>query len=97
MTTSSSNPVEVKILGKDYLISCPPEAESGLRDAAYQLDRKMREIKNSGNLFSTEKIAIVAALNLTYELREKSQDSLETRKAVSEMHEKIDSLLSNIR
>ncbi|PID41691.1 MAG: cell division protein ZapA [Proteobacteria bacterium] len=97
MKVTSPNPVEVKILDKDYLIACPPEAEGGLRDAAHQLDKKMREIKNEGSIFSTEKIAIMAALNLTYELLEKSRDSVETREAVSQMHEKIDLFLSDTR
>ncbi len=97
MTAKSTNTVDVKILDKDYLIACPADAENGLRNAAFQLDRKMREIKSGGKVFGTEKIAVMAALNLTYELIEQSQSNEVTHQTVTTMHEKIDALLANKR
>lgn len=88
--------VEVKILDKDYMIACPPEAEAGLRNAAMHLDKKMREIRASGKVFGAEKIAVMAALNLTYELTEHTQPSAETQKHMSDMNAKLDSILSSI-
>ncbi|WP_087460216.1 cell division protein ZapA [Oleiphilus messinensis] len=94
---SSPNTVEVKILDKEYLVACPHEAQDGLRKAAMHLDHKMREIRESGKVFGTEKIAVMAALNLTYELIEQSLSSSDTQKYVTEMNDKLDTILSNIK
>lgn len=93
---NEAKPVEVKILDKEYMIACPPEAELGLRNAAITLDRKMREIRSSGKVFGAEKIAVMAALNLTYELTENTQLSSDTKKHMSDMNAKLDSILSTI-
>lgn len=76
--------LEVKILDKEYLVSCPKDKQAELREASHQLDSKMREIKASGKIYGTERIAVMAALNLTYELMqnngsESSLASLEAR------------------
>ena len=97
MSATPPNTVEVKILDKEYLIACPADSESGLRNAALQNKKKMREIKSSGKVFGTEKIAVMAALNLTYELMEKSHNSTVTHQTVSSLHEKIDALLASSR
>ena len=64
----SEHAVRVTILGRDYPISCPPEEQSSLLDAGRFLDDKMREIKAGGNVVGLEKIAVMAALNITHEL-----------------------------
>ncbi|MCP5209440.1 MAG: cell division protein ZapA [Hahellaceae bacterium] len=93
---NEAKPVEVKILDKEYMIACPPAAELGLRNAAITLDRKMREIRSSGKVFGAEKIAVMAAINLIYELSESTQLSSETKKHMSDMNAKLDSILSTI-
>ena len=65
---SDNNTLEVKILEKDYLVSCPPEEQASLSFAASHLDKKMREIRSSGKVHGTERIAVMAALNITYEM-----------------------------
>jgi cell division protein ZapA len=89
--------VEVKILDKEYMIACPHDAESGLRAAADRLDSKMREIRSSGKVFGAEKIAVMAALNLTYELTANVHLSTQTQQHIAEMNKKLDSILSSIR
>ena len=66
----SSDPkaVEVKILDKEFLIACPQEEKEGLLQAADYLSDKMREIKSSGKVIGTDRIAIMAALNITHEM-----------------------------
>lgn len=63
-----SNTVTVTILDKDYTVACPPEQEDDLHTAARHLDREMREIRNSGRITGVERIAVMVALNLSYEL-----------------------------
>lgn len=60
----------VTILDKEYHLSCPEDKRMELQQAADYLDRMMREIRSSGKAIGVERIAVTAALNLTYELLE---------------------------
>lgn len=68
----SANTVTVKILDKDYQVACPPEQEQALIDAARHLDKKMRGVRDSGKVIGLERIAVMVALNTTYELLSQS-------------------------
>jgi len=59
---------KVRLLDKDYSVSCPPDEREMLRASAELLDGKMREIRDSGKIIGTERIAVMAALNLAHEL-----------------------------
>lgn len=66
---SEPNPlIKVQILGKEYPISCPEEEQHDLLIAARYLDEKMRQIRNTGRVIGTERIAVMAALNIAHEL-----------------------------
>ena len=62
------NTVTVHIMDKEYCISCPAEERSNLENAARYLDRKMREIRSSGKVIGADRVAVMAALNITHEL-----------------------------
>lgn len=66
--SSEPTPVEVKILEKEFLVACPAEEKESLLSAADYLSDKMREIRNSGKVIGTDRIAIMAALNITHEM-----------------------------
>lgn len=70
---SSSNSVTVQILDKEYSIICPPEERSNLVSAARYLDGKMREIRSSGKVIGADRIAVMAALNITHDLLHKEE------------------------
>lgn len=61
-------PERVRILDKEYVVACRPEEREALRDSARMLDQKMREIREGGKIVGTERIAVMAALNIAYEL-----------------------------
>lgn len=66
-----SNPtktLEVKILDRELRIACPVEERGELLDAVAYLDKRMREIRDAGKIASVERIALMAALNITHEL-----------------------------
>lgn len=63
-----SNTVVIRILDKEYQINCPPEEQDALIHSSQELDRRMRDIRRSGNVIGLERIAVMAALNLTYDL-----------------------------
>ncbi|MEA3303383.1 MAG: cell division protein ZapA [Pseudomonadota bacterium] len=65
---STPKPVSVTILGEEYLISCPPEEEGALQQSAELLDERMKEIRASGKVMNSERVAVMAGLNLSNEL-----------------------------
>jgi cell division protein ZapA len=85
--------VEVKILDKEYLVACPEEEQDALLQAARHLDIKMREIRSSGKVFGTERIAVMAALNITHELLERDTMSGAASSILNAMDEKLDNAL----
>lgn len=64
----SKQAVSVRILDKEYLVSCPDEERESLIDTARYLDRTMKEIRDSGKIVGAERIAVMAALNISHEL-----------------------------
>ncbi|MEY2701151.1 MAG: hypothetical protein RIQ52_1906 [Pseudomonadota bacterium] len=67
--TEEQRPVKVNILGKEYPIACSQDEQHDLLVAARDLDSRMRKIRDSGRVIGTERIAVLAALNLAYELQ----------------------------
>lgn len=65
---SAAKPVDVTILGREFTVSCTDAERSALMDAVSYLDAKMHEIRDSGKVVGVERIAIMAALNLSHEL-----------------------------
>lgn len=66
--------LNIKIMDKDYRVACPADQQATLEESAEFLNRRLDEIKNKGSIIGTERIAIMAALNLAHELLG-SQDS----------------------
>ena len=91
--SKQSTTVEVKILDKEYLVACPAEEQEALMRAARNLDSKMREIRTGGKVFGTERIAVMAALNMTHELLERDTMSDATSTLLKAMDSKLESAL----
>lgn len=60
--------VSVRILEKEYFVSCTHDERADLLDAAEFLNAKMREIRDSGKVVGLDRIAVMAALNMANEL-----------------------------
>ncbi|MCW3147564.1 cell division protein ZapA [Stutzerimonas stutzeri] len=92
------NTVTVHIMDKEYCISCPPEERSNLENAARYLDRKMREIRSSGKVIGADRVAVMAALNITHELLHKNDrldaEANSAREHVRMLLERVDSALA---
>lgn len=58
----------VRILDKEFRVACPEGQEQSLRDAAEYLDRQMRKIRQTGRVIGIERVAVMAALNISAEL-----------------------------
>ena len=93
--------VQVKILDKEYQVNCPPSDQEALLKSARYLDENMRRIKGRGNIHGAEKIAVMAALNITHDMLRKNRLINETRHVTSQqvkgLADKIDQALANSR
>ena len=63
--------LEVTILGQSYLLGCPEGGEVELLEAVGNVDREMSAIRDGGKVKARERIAVLAALNLAYQLAER--------------------------
>jgi len=97
-TTTS---VQVKILEKEYQINCPTTDQEALMKSAHYLDENMRKIKERGNIHGGEKIAVIAALNITHDMLKKNRLINETRhinaQQIKELEDKVDLALEKSR
>jgi cell division protein ZapA len=58
----------IHIMDKEYRIACGQDEYHGLLESAKIVDRKMREIRDSSKVIGTDRIAVMAALNIAHEL-----------------------------
>ncbi len=92
-----STMLDVSILGREYRVACRESERTELMQAVHYLDRRMREIREAGKIAGTERIAVMAALNIAHELlRSKgatgdtSFDSASIKRRISAMQSAID-------
>lgn len=74
MSKEPPKAVSVTILGKEYLIACNEDEKTELLSSASYLDKKMREIRDHGKVIGTDRIAVMAALNIAHELLHDKSD-----------------------
>jgi cell division protein ZapA len=75
---AQTSPVAVSILDREYLVACTAEERAGLIAAAAYLDGKMREVRNAARSATVDRVAVLAALNITHELLELKHKSSES-------------------
>jgi cell division protein ZapA len=68
MKSKSADGITIHVLDKEYKIACSEEERHDLQRSADYLDNKMREIRESGKIIGSDRIAVMAALNITHEL-----------------------------
>ena len=95
---SQANTVTLQILDKEYRIACPAEERDNLESAARYLNDKMREIRSSGKVIGPDRIAVMAALNITHELLHKQQqltsEAAAHRHQVRDLFERVEHALA---
>lgn len=91
---SEQKTLTVTILEREYRVACPVGQEPKLEQAAASLDRKMKEIRTTGKVFGIERIAVMAALNLTRELLDRNPDDGDADTAtLARLERRIDEVL----
>jgi cell division protein ZapA len=90
---SDTQGVDVNIMGREFKVACSDDEREGLITAVNYLDKKMREIRDTGKVVGVERIAIMAALNLAHELlttRSGGFDIGDFKRRIVSMQEQID-------
>ena len=70
--------IEVQILQQSYLLACPDGHESRLLEAVERVDTAMTRIRDAGKVRARERIAVLAALNLAFEIADREAADLAT-------------------
>jgi cell division protein ZapA len=90
--------LEVTILGQSYVLACPDGGERDLLEAVAMVDREMSAIRDAGKVKARERMAVLAALNLAYQLAEtpaaKTGDAGASADELKRLVERIDHALS---
>ena len=77
MNKPASKQIEVQIMGQSYLLACPVGGESALLDAVERVDTAMCRIRDAGKVKARDRIAVLASLNLAFELSQKETQQFE--------------------
>ena len=67
--------LEVQIMGQSYLLGCPEGGESRLLEAVQRVDSAMCKIRDNGKIKARDRIAVLASLNLAFDLTQREQPS----------------------
>ena len=79
-------------MAKEYRVACPPEEKKNLLASADLLNQKLNEIKQQGSVIGTERIAIMAALNMSHDVLHNKTVNTDH----SDLNQRIDSLSERI-
>ncbi|MFZ5502022.1 MAG: cell division protein ZapA [Pseudomonadota bacterium] len=95
---SNKNTLDIKILDRELRVACPVEEREELLDAVAYLNKKMSVIRDEGKIATFERIALMAALNITHELLTTKIghgfDVAEFKRRMSSMEAAIDASLA---
>ena len=64
--------LEVQIMGQSYLLGCPEGGQGRLLEAVERVDTAMCKIRDAGKVKARDRIAVLAALNLAFDVAERS-------------------------
>lgn len=88
--------MEVTIMGQSYLLGCPEGGEAALTAAVAQVDREMSAIRDAGKVKARERIAVLAALNLAYQLVEAPREAAASASAAPAASPEVDTLIKRL-
>jgi len=89
---SKNEPLTIVIMDKEYRIACPEDEKENLVASAALLNEKLAEIKQQGSVIGTERIAIMAALNMSHDIINNQSLTVEN----DDLNQRIDALSERI-
>ena len=78
--------LEVQIMGQGYLLGCPEGGEAKLLEAVERVDTAMCKIRDAGKVKARDRIAVLAALNLAFDLSERPAAAAAPRAAIAALN-----------
>ena len=94
----SAKTIEITLLGRSYKIACKEGERDALLEAVAYLDAKMGEIKKAGKVSGTDRIAVMAALNIAHEFLSMKVgngfDIGQARRRISSIEAKLDAAIA---
>ena len=90
----------IKVLEKEYRVACPPDEKESLIASATILNDKLMQIKSKGSVISTERIAVMAALNMSHEIlngKELVGEHADLNERIDSLSERIDNSMREIK
>lgn len=94
--TAGKETIHITVLGKEFAVACPEAERESLLKAARYLDARMQEGQRAGRPVAVERNAVMAALNMAYELlklREQTSNAGEWSTRIHALTEKVDLVL----
>ncbi len=92
---SSSEPVSIRILDREYTVGVSEDERASLTAAARMLESRMRELRGSNKMVAPDRLAVLTALNLAHELQQLRDDggrNNDAFKLLDEAHRMLDAL-----
>jgi cell division protein ZapA len=93
--------VSVKILEKEYQVNCPDEEVDELAASARYLDAQMRSIRDSGKVLGLDRMAVMAALNISHDLlklkNERNSVAANLERRAHDLTQRVDTALAEAK
>ena len=94
--------VTIQVLGREFRVACPEGEEKQLQHSVDFVNRRMKELRDTGKVTGNERIAIMAALNIAHEFLAvkpaktagSSVDGADFRRRIVSMQETLDTALA---
>ena len=99
---ADKNAMTVSLLGREFRVGVPEGEQKQLQASVDYLNRKMKEVRDTGKVVGNERIAIMAALNIAHEMMSnpgkaasaQSVDNTAIKRRILAMQETLDSALA---
>lgn len=89
--------LDVQIMGQSYLLGCPDGGDARLLEAVEKVDTAMCKIRDAGKVRARDRIAVLAALNLAFDLADqRTQPREDTPADTGETAQKLRALLTRL-
>ena len=93
--------ITISLLGREFRVGCPEGEEKQLLASVDYLNRKMKEVRDTGKVVGNERIAIMTALNIAHEMLSQKNgappsavDNGSFKRRIVAMQETLDSALA---
>ena len=100
MSAADKNAITISLLGREFRVGCPEGEQKQLMASVEYLNRKLKEVRDTGKVVGNERIAIMAALNIAHELMSNpgkgsaQVDNTAIKRRIIAMQEALDAALA---